>query len=459
VLAALLVLALVLGVVVFRDGSAAADRVYATGRRTTTGPPTSTTLPRPSITFRAGDFERVAWIDGRGLVTASSARPDPHVLATGNVEQPAFSADGRWIAYSLDGSVHVARAGGGDDVAVGSSVRPFEWSPVGGRLAWLSGTDYLGQLRVTDPATEQTRTIHGGGDVVDFAWSPDGRSLALSWSAGGSLVTGFDIVDADGTNRRPVAFEPATRDHGAGTINVLLFAGWQPDGSAVLVWIDPGGSGSIMQDGLDLWLVPIDGSTPRLLGRTLVKREWVRWSPGGSLVAIVRSSWRGVNDGARTVTVCGTTGECAALTADDVASMDPAWSPDGTQLAYVRKPAVQRMPTVERDHADWRGLYSARQLRIANSDGSDARTIGDAGAGIASPQWSSDGKRISYVRDDALWSIDLGSGRATRVLAPMAPVPKDEYGYQGNLAPPDAPYEAGSSNGFPTWESLLARVR
>ena len=78
----------------------------------------------------------------------------------------------------------------------------------------------------------------------------------------------------------------------------------------------------------------------------------------------------------------------------------PAWSPDGTQVAYF---------------SDEGGEYA---LRIAGQDGKAAiRTIKVAGNGFYDqPTWSPDGKKISYVdNSQSLYWIDLDSGACTRV--------------------------------------------
>jgi len=57
-----------------------------------------------------------------------------------------------------------------------------------------------------------------------------------------------------------------------------------------------------------------------------------------------------------------------------------------------------------------------------------------------------------------LWAFSPATRHAVRVVAPIAPVPViDIQGYQDNLAPPDAPYEAGAGNTtFTPWESLVS---
>jgi dipeptidyl aminopeptidase/acylaminoacyl peptidase len=150
----------------------------------------------------------------------------------------------------------------------------------------------------------------------------------------------------------------------------------------------------------------------------------------------------------RTVTVCTTAGECVPFTGADSSAVDPAWSPDGSQLAFVSRSPNQPNPFVAGSAPNWRGLYSTRRLWIANADGSDPHEVDAAGGGVASPRWSSDGTRILLVRDDALWSVGLADDTAARVLGPVAPVT--------GQAPPDAVYEPTSGNGLPTWESLIS---
>jgi Tol biopolymer transport system component len=297
-------------------------------------------------------------------------------------------------------------------------------------------------------------TIATNSNITGFAWSPDGRTLAVASMNPGEPTLGFDLVDVASGTRRTIGFAPSGYPPG---VNPLFIAAWEPDGMAALVWVDEMGSGSIAQDGLDLWLVPLDGSEPHKLGQTLVKRSWIQWSPDGTRLAIVRSNWRGV-DGNRSVTLCSTAGACAPISGPEVLTLDPSWSPDGRELAYVSEPAGQQ-PVVRGNVPDWNALYANRRLWIANADGSDAREIAGAGSGVASPRWSADGKHILFVRDDALWTLDPTKGHARRILAPIAPVPVFQNGYRANGAPSDVPYEAGSGNGYPTWESLVSWSR
>lgn len=65
----------------------------------------------------------------------------------------------------------------------------------------------------------------------------------------------------------------------------------------------------------------------------------------------------------------------------------PAWSPDGTKLAYI---------------SDSGGT---QQLWIASPDGSGATALTTGDGGAASPAWMVDGKNLVFVRDGNLWQV------------------------------------------------------
>jgi tricorn protease len=84
-----------------------------------------------------------------------------------------------------------------------------------------------------------------------------------------------------------------------------------------------------------------------------------------------------------------------------VAERDPAWSPDGTSIAYL---------------SDESGEYELH-VRSARGRGAVKKfTLGDAPSFYYAPRWSPDGTRIAYTDKRLnLWYIDLASGKNTRV--------------------------------------------
>lgn len=87
---------------------------------------------------------------------------------------------------------------------------------------------------------------------------------------------------------------------------------------------------------------------------------------------------------------------------------EPAWSPDGTRIAYTR----------EEDRR--RGLYN--RLWIANADGSKSRRLVDERA--ASPAWSPDGAKVAFVGRSGVVVADAGDG-AIQALSLEPRVPLD----------------------------------
>ena len=92
------------------------------------------------------------------------------------------------------------------------------------------------------------------------------------------------------------------------------------------------------------------------------------------------------------------------------AERDPAWSPDGKQIAYF---------------SDADGEY-ALYVRDASGTGTPVR-IGSGGPGyFYRPVWSPDGRKIAYVdRFQSLWWTDLATRRHTRIESLVEP--RDPY--------------------------------
>jgi Tol biopolymer transport system component len=83
----------------------------------------------------------------------------------------------------------------------------------------------------------------------------------------------------------------------------------------------------------------------------------------------------------------------------------PAWSPDGTRLAFV----------VQQSHAD--GTTGRSDLWVMNADGSDPRPLTDGPRSSWSPAWSPDGSRIAFARGDpaSIYVVDSNGSDLTRL--------------------------------------------
>jgi Tol biopolymer transport system component len=135
-----------------RDGSASSPAWSPDGRK---------------LAFARGDGVFVIRRDGSGKVRIAR-RDDPGA--------PAWSPDGRRLAFTVPGELRVVNANGADHrlVARGAdSGSPFSWSPDGRSIA------YAGPRGVVLVPRQGGRSRLVGRGFVEPAWSPEGRRIAV----------------------------------------------------------------------------------------------------------------------------------------------------------------------------------------------------------------------------------------------------------------------------------------
>ena len=100
-----------------------------------------------------------------------------------------------------------------------------------------------------------------------------------------------------------------------------------------------------------------------------------------------------------------------ALTTAEASSGSPAWSPDGTCIAFVRKPGGDGKKGGPK-HGDQPQLYAIPV------DGGEAERLTDLPRGVTDPKWFPDGKRISMnLKIDREFVSDIGDEHGdTRIV-------------------------------------------
>lgn len=366
-----------------------------------------------------------------------------------DARQPVWSPDGKRLAYFgyRDGTYHlwtIAPDGSGMKTLTGGMYddRDPAWSPDGKSIAFASDRVGVGApgyniwtLELTSGALRQI-TSNGFENRLP-TWSPDGTELGYSSLRGTSLGLWATTLAGGG--------ERALR-HTTGRIDA---PSWGPKGQLADVVLDKDGShleldGKIVSaaenvfpfrvswlpGGTDFFYVS-DGLIRRRSGLrtttvafsatldavrptyTHAKRDFDSTAPRRAL-GILKPTLS--PDGSRIAFVAlgdlyvvpTTGGTPANLTRDHAMEADPAWSPDGTKLAYTSDKGGG-LPQL------WiRYLKSGAAHRVTNMD---TQPLGAA--------WSPDGKRIAFIDVDGRWGVagvcvvDVASGTVTRLQASL----------------------------------------
>ncbi len=186
---------------------------------------------------------------------------------------PAWSSDGRWLAYTdyrrgrPDLFIRQIRDKQGTAVSLGGSSITPAWAP--GQFALAASLSHEGNpsiyLLSGNGKILRRLTHHWGIDVAP-TWSPDGKRLAFVSDRSGSPQ--IYIQDIEGGSVRRLTYE--------GSYNTS--PQWSPRGHYI-AYVG-------LKNGLfDIYLMGVDGRGPIQLTSGAGDNESPTWSPDGSLIA------------------------------------------------------------------------------------------------------------------------------------------------------------------------------
>ena len=302
---------------------------------------------------------------------------------TDNVHSLAFSPDGTLLASaSLDRSLRLWEVQIGRVVHIlreqGDPVYGLAFSPDGALLA-SSGDG--GDLVLWSVQTgEMSRILSGHtSSVLSLAFSPDGSLLASGGLDRAVLLWGIPGASQSASMASPPQPSPsaeATPVLPLASANEAMVRGDSAKDSLLAF-------SSYRQGESKIYTMKPDGSGVTCLSRTRLRESRPAWSPDGTRIAYVRR----ISHSNHEIYVMDADGSNVTrlTTRPDSVESQPAWSPDGSRIAFISNERPNLL------------TFSGRfQVWLMEADGSRQTLLTEIGGANTSPDWSPDGTRIVF---------------------------------------------------------------
>ena len=268
-------------------------------------------------------------------------------------DAPAWSSDGRRIAYASSRGIIVARSDGSNKRVVVKVGNEPQWSPDDRRMLFtraccVEDPRYSAVFIVRSDGRRMRRIAYADAfqRVGAAQWSPGGRRISYMRSRWRDSIF---VVNRWGKERRRLVRRDDIQSYD-----------WSPDGSRIVFSCLCG------REQNDLYMVNVSTGVVVRITRTAGFEYDPEWSPTGGKIVTVQ--WRADATGwAKLITIHPT-----GLLKDIVAARlrgnpSPSWSPNGRRIVFLR--------------GEWSEIY------VIDADGSDVRQLTDDRKEEVNPTW------------------------------------------------------------------------
>jgi len=298
-----------------------------------------------------------------------------------------ISPDGSQIVYTRSRSrrplsfpleIFTISTLGGPSRKIADAGNAPRWSPDGTMIAYLAQRSSLWLMNADGSGKRMIVRDSLGGGRVSVGWSPDGKSLTWLRSFVGTAGVYEEIIihDLETGEERQLTHDKKNIDE----------VYWMSHGIVLYSSNREGPS--------NLWAIPSEGGTPVQITKGPGPDLAIKASKDGKRVLYMQQASFGA------VMVGDAGGQNAIpITPDDQSVVDPTFSPDGKQIAFLVN--------------DPDPIKPFRYLYILDRQSQNRRQLTTGAEGIENFVWSPDGRKIAYA---VHVNIEIDSAHRTEII-------------------------------------------
>lgn len=350
---------------------------------------------KKKVAFLAVFLFSLAFVYAQSSATKRNLKPSD-VYRLQNLSDPQISPEGNWVSYTLSSVDSVKNKRNADIWMVSWDGKESiqlthspdgesqgRWSPDGKYFSFVSSRNGLtsSQIWLMDRRGGEAKQLTDlkKGDLTDYAWSPDGKKIAL-------------VIKSPGDTSKNKSPKPIVLDRFQFKQDV---------------------EGYLTKKPVHLYLYDIATKKIDTLTKGNYDETNPKWSPDGSQIAFIsnRTEDPDRNENSDIWLIDAKSGatmkQLTKWTGRD-GSVD--WSPDGKQIAYLRSTSSENYI-----------MYDQSVLCLISKDGGEPKLLTKAlDRPVTAARWSKDGNNIfALVSDDRtryIAQFSPADGKMTKVL-------------------------------------------